>query len=337
MESHLGTGHRGVALTMTDVRERYWVPRLRQLVKKLRFHCVGCKRFQAKAFNKPPPGILPKERTEAVRPFQVVGVDYAGPIRYKAGKGKEGNHMFCYLHAVLPEHTVNQFMMCLKGFIARRGRPSKMYSDSAKTCGSVEEKLKVIIRNEKLNDYLARQDIQWTFNLSKAPWWGGQFERIIRLVKQAMQKIMGKAKLKLEDLKEVMLDTEATLNNRLLCYVEDDIQQPELTPNVMMLGSDNALLQEDIGAIADKGLKKGGGYLERCKETLWKRWSNEYVKALREGHNMRHQGKDAQISIGDVVLIKSDEKNRGLWSIRIVESLIIGKDGIVRGARLRPG
>ena len=49
-----------------------------------------------------------------------------------------------------------------------------------------------------------------------------------------------------------MLDTDTTLNNRPLCYVKDDIQQPELTPNVMMLGSDSALLQEDIGAIADK-------------------------------------------------------------------------------------
>lgn len=50
---------------------------------------------------------------------------------------------------------------------------------------------------------------------------------------------------------------------------------------------------------------------------------------------MPHQGKDTQISVGDRVLIKGDEKNRGQWSIAIVESLIVGKDGIVRGARLR--
>ena len=135
-----------------------------------------------------------------------------------------------------------------KGFKARRGRPSNIYSENSKTFGSVAEKLKVIIRNKRLND------IHWTFNLSRAPWWGGQFERIIRLVKQAMQKVMEKAKLKLEEPKEVMLDTEKTLNNRPLCYVEDDIKQPELTSNVMMLGSDNALLQGDISAIADKDL-----------------------------------------------------------------------------------
>ncbi len=36
-----------------------------------------------------------------------------------------------------------------------------------------------------------------------------------------------------------------------------------------------------------------------------------------------------------MIVIKGDQKNRGQWSIGIVESLIIGKDGIVRAARIR--
>ena len=85
---------------------------------------------------------------------------------------------------------------------------------------------------------------------------GGQFERIIGLVKQSLCKVIGKANLKLPELKEVMLDVETILNNRPLSYVEDDIQMPELTPNVMMLGSNNVLLQEDIEAIKDGDLRK---------------------------------------------------------------------------------
>eukprot|EP00795_Rhopilema_esculentum_P004175 gene4175-20362_t len=37
MDSHISTGHGGVSMTMSSVRERFWVPRLRKLVKKLRF------------------------------------------------------------------------------------------------------------------------------------------------------------------------------------------------------------------------------------------------------------------------------------------------------------
>eukprot|EP00794_Sanderia_malayensis_P000965 gene965-biopygen216 len=344
MNNHVSTGHGGVSLTMSSIRERFWVPRLRQLVKKLRLKCAGCKRFHAKAFGCPPPGILPKDRTEGSRPFEVIGVDYAGPFRYKC-KGQIERKAYILLFAcsltravyieTVTDMTVEQFIPCLKGLIARRGRPSNIYSDNAKTFISGAEKLKVILKSEKFNNYLARNDIRWTFNLSKAPWWGGQYERIIGLVKQSLYKVVGNANLKLPELKEVMLDVETSLNNRPLCYVEDDIQMPELTPNVMMLGSNNVLLQEDIHSIKQGELRKRAKYLERCKENVWRRWSNEYVKALREKHNLMHHSKDNQISVGDVVLIKGEAKNRGQWRIGVVESLIQGKDGIVRAARLR--
>eukprot|EP00112_Aurelia_sp_Birch-Aquarium-sp1_P023331 Seg6901.3 transcript_id=Seg6901.3/GoldUCD/mRNA.D3Y31 product="hypothetical protein" protein_id=Seg6901.3/GoldUCD/D3Y31 len=37
------------------------------------------------------------------------------------------------------------------------------------------------------------------------------------------------------------------------------------------------------------------------------------------------------------MLIKGDEKNRGHWKIGIIQQLITGRDGIVRGAKLRAG
>ena len=302
---------------------------MRKLVKKLRFKCAGGKRFHARAFNSPPPGILPKDRTGGSRPFEVIGVDYAGPIRYRCGKAIE-KKAYVLLFAcsltravyieVVTDMTVEQFIPCLKGLIARRGRPSNIYSYNAKTFISGAEKLKAMLKSERFNDY---------------PLWGGQFERIIGLVKQSLYKVIRKANLKLPELKEVMFDVQTILNNRPLCYVEDDIQMPELTPNVMMLGSNNVLLQEDIEAIKDGDLRKRAKYLERCKENIWKRWSNEYVKALRKKHNLVHHGKENQISVGDVVLIKGEAKNRGGWAIGVVESLIKGKDNIVRAARLR--
>ena len=48
--------------------------------------CVGCKKFQATAFQRAPPGNLPNDRTPGSVPFQVVAVDYAGPISYNASE-----------------------------------------------------------------------------------------------------------------------------------------------------------------------------------------------------------------------------------------------------------
>ena len=57
--AHLRTLHGDVTCTMADVRERHWVPRLRQVVKKIIKGCWGCKRFQAQAYAAPPPSLLP--------------------------------------------------------------------------------------------------------------------------------------------------------------------------------------------------------------------------------------------------------------------------------------
>ena len=37
------------------------------------------------------------------------------------------------------------------------------------------------------------------------------------------------------------------------------------------------------------------------------------------------------------MIIKGDEKSRGFWKLGIVKSLIKGKDGVVRGVKLRAG
>jgi hypothetical protein len=82
-QAHLATLHGGVGLTMARIRELYWVPRLRRLVKKVRGKCRGCKRFRTKAFQSPPPGNLPRTRTSGNTPYEVIGVDFAGPIMYR--------------------------------------------------------------------------------------------------------------------------------------------------------------------------------------------------------------------------------------------------------------
>ena len=42
-----------------------------------------------------------------------------------------------------------------------------------------------------------------------------------------------------------------------------------------------------------------------------------------------------EIAIGDVVMIKGDDKNRGKWNIGIVEELYEGKDNVIRAVKLR--
>ena len=174
------TLHGGVGLTMTYIRLDYWIPCLRRLTKKVIRGCFGCKRFQATAFQNPPPGDLQVERTTGSVPFQFVGVAYAGPISYKTSSKRETGKAYILL------------------FACSLTRPIHLELLSEQTTG-------------------------------------------------------------------------------------------------------------------------------------------EYIKSLREGHNLNHNKGGPPIEQGDVVLIQSDEHNRSNWNIGVVVKLIKGRDGIVRGARLRAG
>ena len=70
---------------------------------------------------------------------------------------------------------------------------------------------------------------------------------------------------------------------------------------------------------------------------MWRRWSREYLAALRERHDCNGNGKARPLKPGDVVLIRSEEKNRGKWPLGVVDKLFNGRDGIVRGVKLRAG
>ena len=189
--AHKSTLHGGVGLTMVKVRERHWIPRLRRLAKRVIKDCHGCM-VPRHCLCFPPPENLPTMRTDGSTAYQIIGVDYAGPLRYRKSKGKEGK-AYILLYAcsltrgvfldLMPNMEMTECLYSLQRFIARRGRPERIYSDNGSTFTA--KWIKMVRQDEKLQDYLSRNGITWQFNLSRAPWWGGQFERLVGSVKAA--------------------------------------------------------------------------------------------------------------------------------------------------------
>ena len=172
--------------------------------------------------------------------------------------------------------------------------------------------------------------------MSRAPWWGGQFERLVGLVKRSLNKTIGNGRLRWGELEDVLLDVEVTLNNRPLGYVEDDVQLPLITPNSMQfIGT--TILPEKEPHRELRDLRKRAKYMKRCKDAMWTRWTKEYLRGLRERHNLKHDGKGSTLTVGDVVIVHSEDRNRGKWPLGIVEKLYTGRDGVVRGVKLRAG
>ena len=81
-----------------------------------------------------------------------------------------------------------------------------------------------MIKTEEFNEFLTKRNIKWKFDLSRAPWWGGNLKRLIGLTKQLLFKSLGKASLSWNELESVLLDVEVNLKNWPLTYIEDNIQ-----------------------------------------------------------------------------------------------------------------
>ena len=73
--------------------------------------------------------------------------------------------------------------------------------------------------------------------MSRAPWWGGFFERLISIMKRVLAKKIGRALLQYHQLEEVLLDLECFMNNRPLCYYGEEFDQTALTPSILLRGS----------------------------------------------------------------------------------------------------
>lgn len=163
---------------------------MKRVVRK----CSGCKRFQAMAFANPPPAPLPRERMEGNTPFNMIGVDFAGTVKY-CNKCKEEQKAYVALYScsltrgvfleLLPSMETTEFIKSLRWLIARRGQPPKIYSDNGQTFVAAAKWLKKVHKDERFHSFLRDRSIIWQFNLSRAPWWGSQFERLIGLMKLA--------------------------------------------------------------------------------------------------------------------------------------------------------
>ncbi|XP_044174273.1 uncharacterized protein LOC122957892 [Acropora millepora] len=221
--------------------------------------------------------------------------------------------------------------------MARRGRPSTIFSDNGRTFVGAAKLLREIRKDERLQAYLAEEEISWRFNLRHAPWWGGQFEGLVGLFKRAFYKTVWGGMLSWVELSEIVLEVETQLNGRPLSCVEDDVQLPVLTSASFLFQRANRLPKLEPWREENRDLRKRAKHLKSCKDALWKRWTREYLAALRERHGRGKEGKLKSLKIGDVVNIHSEEKNRGKWPLGIVEQLYGGRDGVIRAVKSRTG
>jgi hypothetical protein len=352
-QAHERVMHSGVKSTLTELRSRFWVVKGRSIVRQILRRCTLCKRFEGQPYSAPPPPPLPSFRVEEAPPFTHTGVDFAGPLYVKKPDNSSTSKAWiciytcCVTRAVhldlVPDLSMEAFIRSFKRFAARRGVPSKLVSDNGKTFKAAAKLIQSVVNHNDVQHYLAGLGIKWVFNLPKAPWWGGLFERLVRTTKRCLRKIIGQARLTYDELSTALVEVEGVINSRPLSYVtSDDLDEP-LTPSHLQTGRRILSLPDHLCRPSKDAVESGRSLLtkrachvNRTIDSFWRRWTREYLLELRESHRYhRGQTKTSPVAADDVVVIHSKDQPRGLWKLGRVKNVLVGHDGAIRGATVK--
>ena len=141
------------------------------------------------------------------------------------------------IHLELVEDlSAEAFRRALRRFAARRGTPTLIVSDNAKTFQATEKALNDLFNHPEVASELHRKKIERRFNLERAPWWGGFFERMVGSVKACLRKVLGNARLTFDELLTVLVEVEGILNSRPLTYEYDKVEHEVLTLSHLIFG-----------------------------------------------------------------------------------------------------
>ena len=144
-------------MTLTRIRDTYWIPRGREAVKRFIKRCVVCQRHGGKTFPHLAPPNLPNYRVDNALPWTNTGVDYGGPL-YVLNRSNPSEKttekvyislFTCALTRVIHLELVKncsaeQFLLAFRRFTGRRGLPHMLISDNAKNLKRQQRKFIVL-------------------------------------------------------------------------------------------------------------------------------------------------------------------------------------------------
>lgn len=342
--------HAGPQLLLATVRQHYWPTSGMNVAKKVTRSCITCFRNKPKCIS-PIMADLPSKRVTATHAFDVVGVDYAGPIQIKDKKGRGCKIIKSYIcificfmskavHLELvTELSTDCFLAALRRFISRRGKPSQLWSDNGTNFVGAQKCLhdlhKFIKQHEvDIIDNCSSESISWKFIPPNSPHFGGLWESGIKSVKFHLFRVLRENKLTYEELYTILTQIEAILNSRPLYPLSSnptDLQP--LTPAHLMIGRTLTSLPEvNLHSVPINRLSRPQ-LIQALYQGFWKRWSKEYLSILQQRSKWRNTGQN--ITVGSLVLLKQDNLPPNQWALGRITEVYPGSDNVVRVASVR--
>ncbi|CAG9134116.1 unnamed protein product [Plutella xylostella] len=336
--------HAGPQLLLSTLRHKYWIINGRNLARKTVHECITCCRFSEKTFQ-PIMGNLPKARLEADHPFCHTAVDYAGPIMIANRKGRGCKLIKAYICVfvcltvkavhleLVTDLSAKCFISALNRFVARRGKPSNIYSDNGTNFVGANHELRAFLKQcrKDVISYSAETEIKFHFSPAYSPHFNGMAEGSVKSIKHHLKRVLGLAHLDFEEMYTVLVQIEGILNSRPITPLSSDPSDLiPLTPSHFLIGRTCTMLP--AAPVEDKPISSLTRFkrIEQLKAHFWNRFYKEYISELQQRNKWRTIGEQPQT--GELVLVKDDRLPPNRWLLGRVTAVYPGTDGVNRVA-----
>ena len=152
---------------------------------------------------------------------------------------------------------------------------------------------------------------------------------MVGVTKRSLRITLHQCHLSFDELTVVLYELAFHINLRPLTLGDEE----PLTPAHFLFGVPSIHGVVGVGYVQEDRVDRAWRHRRRVGDHLAKRWSQEYIAALR-AWSVSPRGRPARLpSVGDVVLVHGDGP-RSRWPLARVESLILGPDGHCRAAMI---
>ncbi|XP_050563300.1 uncharacterized protein LOC126912915 [Spodoptera frugiperda] len=310
-DAHEKTFHGGQQLVLNFIRTKYWISRVKYIVRAHIRRCAPCIRYAATT-KQQFMGELPACRVTPSKPFLNSGVDYAGPINMRVSKGRGQRSYKGYIclfvcmatRAVhieaVSDLTTEGFLAAFKRFISRRGQCRHIWSDNGTNFVGAAKELQILFNQESsmfkdIAAALATSQTEWHFIPPHAPNFGELWEAGVKSVKHHLRRVIGDSTLTFEELSTVLSQIEACLNSRPLSQGSSDPEDPvPLTPGHFLVGQPLVVAPDYNYENATVSTLRRWQLVQRMVQHFWRRWKQEYLTNFFQRHKWNIRTSDCK-------------------------------------------
>ena len=337
--------HLGVEWTFTRLRAKFWIIGAKNLIKQVKRQCMVCRKLYARPMEQHMAD-LPAERvTPGLSCFENTGLDFFGPFYVKVGRGtakRYGVVFTCFTTRAVHVEKIDSlesdaFLNGLFRFIARRGSPSKVFSDNGTNIVGGESELTRSLKSLDRSSIVKsarRRGIDWSFNPPHASHHGGVWERMIGTIRRVLSALLNECVRLTDDVLHTFLcEVEGVINSRPITSVSSDLDEPEpLTPNhLLLLRGSSPLPWGEF--LEGETYRRRWKHVQVLVDAFWKRWTSEYLTLLQL--RPKWQSVRNNLKQGSLVLMIDELKPRGSWPLGLVTAVKSSSDGLVRSATIK--